>query len=77
MQSYTLKKIPIGVEIHSAPMSLPACAPQGAGLGIEVDEDFARANPFDGVGLHLQMQDDPCEYQSQNSFLGGAPPRKV
>ncbi|MDA9990865.1 mandelate racemase/muconate lactonizing enzyme family protein [Paracoccaceae bacterium] len=52
-------------------------APQGAGLGIEVDEDFARANPFDGVGLHLQMQDDPCEYQSQNSFIGGAPPRKV
>jgi len=51
-------------------------APQGAGLGIDVDEEFARAHPFDGVGLHLQMQDDPCDYQSQNSFLGGGRPKK-
>ena len=52
-------------------------APQAAGLSIEVDEDFARAHPFDGVGLHLQMQDDPCDYQNQNNFLGGAPSRKA
>jgi L-alanine-DL-glutamate epimerase-like enolase superfamily enzyme len=52
-------------------------APQAAGLSIEVDEDLARAHPFDGVGLHLQMQDDPCDYQNQNNFLGGAPSRKA
>ena len=52
-------------------------APQEAGLGIEVDEDFARAHPFDGDGLHLEMQDNPCKYQSHNSFLGGALSKKV
>ncbi|MGX9351066.1 mandelate racemase/muconate lactonizing enzyme family protein [Shimia sp. W99] len=49
-------------------------APTGAGLGIEVDEDLARAHPFTGDGLHLQMQDDPCDYQHGNNFAGGAPP---
>ena len=52
-------------------------APTNAGLGIEVDEEFARAHPFDGNGLHLQMQDEPCDYQIPNSFLGGAPPKKL
>ena len=37
-------------------------APQAPGLGIEVDEELARANPFEGEGLHLQMQDNPCTY---------------
>ena len=37
-------------------------APQAPGLGIEIDEDLARANPFEGEGLHLQMQDNPCTY---------------
>ena len=37
-------------------------APQAPGLGIEVDEELARANPFQGEGLHLQMQDNPCIY---------------
>ncbi|KNG94995.1 mandelate racemase/muconate lactonizing enzyme family protein [Pseudaestuariivita atlantica] len=46
------------------------------GLGIEVDEALARAHPFDGNGLHLQMQDDPCDYVNGNSFEGGAPPKK-
>ena len=52
-------------------------APDGAGLGIEVDEKFARAHPFQGNSLHLQMQDEPCDYQSPNSFLGEAPPKKL
>ena len=43
------------------------------GLGIEVDEDLARAHPFDGTGLHLQMQDAPCDYVNGNNFAGGAP----
>ncbi|UWR88966.1 mandelate racemase/muconate lactonizing enzyme family protein [Phaeobacter inhibens] len=45
-----------------------------SGLGIEVDEDLARANPFIGDDLHLNMQDAPCNYAEGNSFVGGAPP---
>ncbi|KUF09656.1 mandelate racemase/muconate lactonizing enzyme family protein [Pseudoponticoccus marisrubri] len=50
-------------------------APTAPGLGIEVDEDLARANPYTGDGLHLQMQDAPCNYVEGNAFAGGAPPR--
>lgn len=48
----------------------PSDAP---GLGIEVDEALARAHPFKGNGLHLQMQEEPCDYQNGNNFEGGAP----
>ncbi len=48
--------------------------PDGPGLGIEVDEALARAHPYDGDGLHLQMQEAPCDYQNDNLFVGGAPP---
>ncbi|KMW58335.1 putative muconolactone isomerase [Candidatus Rhodobacter oscarellae] len=48
-------------------------APTAPGLGIEVDEALARANPYTGDGLHLQMQEAPCDYQSGNVFEGGAP----
>lgn len=48
-------------------------APQAPGLGIEVDEDLARAHPYTGDGLHLQMQDAPCDYANGNAFQGGAP----
>ena len=51
-------------------------APQAPGLGIEVDAALARAHPFDGEGLHLQMQDAPCDYQNANSFAGGSPVKK-
>ena len=47
--------------------------PDGAGLGIEVDEDLARANAYDGDGLHLQMQEAPISYHEENVFEGGAP----
>lgn len=47
--------------------------PDTPGLGIEVDEDLARAHPYDGTGLHLQMQDAPCDYVNGNNFAGGAP----
>ena len=50
-------------------------APQAPGLGIEVNEDLARRNPFDGDGLHLMMQDEPCDYKNGNFFHGGAPPK--
>lgn len=49
-------------------------APTEAGLGIEVDEDLARAHPWTGKGLHLEMQDAPCNYVEGNNFEGGAPP---
>ncbi|WP_299375872.1 mandelate racemase/muconate lactonizing enzyme family protein [uncultured Tateyamaria sp.] len=47
--------------------------PDTPGLGIEVDEDLARAHPFTGDGLHLQMQEPPCDYVNGNNFEGGAP----
>ncbi|WP_158971778.1 mandelate racemase/muconate lactonizing enzyme family protein [Chachezhania sediminis] len=48
-------------------------APTAPGLGIEVDEDLARAHPYRGTGLHLQMQEAPCDYSHENAFQGGAP----
>lgn len=48
----------------------PSDAP---GLGIDVDEDLARAHPYSGNGLHLEMQEAPCDYAHGNSFEGGAP----
>ena len=48
-------------------------APTAPGLGIEVDEDLARAHPFSGDGLHLEMQEAPCDYVDENDFQGGAP----
>jgi L-alanine-DL-glutamate epimerase-like enolase superfamily enzyme len=45
------------------------------GLGIDVNEELARSHPFDGEGLHLQMQEGPCNYKGGNAFAGGAPPK--
>ena len=47
-------------------------APKGAGIGIEFDEALAKANPYTGTGLHLEMQDAPCDYKNGNAFQGGA-----
>ncbi|SEP72227.1 mandelate racemase/muconate lactonizing enzyme family protein [Thalassovita taeanensis] len=47
--------------------------PDTPGLGIEVDEALARAHPYTGTGLHLEMQETPCDYQNENHFEGGAP----
>ena len=47
--------------------------PDMPGLGIEVDEELARAHPYSGTGLHLEMQDAPCDYAKGNAFQGGAP----
>ncbi|MGR3661736.1 MAG: mandelate racemase/muconate lactonizing enzyme family protein, partial [Paracoccaceae bacterium] len=49
---------------------LPPTAP---GLSIDFDEDLARAHPYTGEGLHLEMQQAPCDYANGNSFEGGAP----
>ena len=47
--------------------------PEAPGLGIDFDEALARAHPYTGTGLHLQMQEAPCDYRSGNRFAGGAP----
>ncbi|MEX0279846.1 MAG: mandelate racemase/muconate lactonizing enzyme family protein [Arenibacterium sp.] len=46
---------------------------EAPGLGIDVDEALARAHPYTGEGLHLEMQEAPCDYVNGNAFEGGAP----
>ncbi|CTQ48400.1 mandelate racemase/muconate lactonizing enzyme family protein [Jannaschia donghaensis] len=46
--------------------------PEAPGLGITFDEDLARAHPYTGTELHLEMQDTPCDYARGNAFTGGA-----
>jgi L-alanine-DL-glutamate epimerase-like enolase superfamily enzyme len=46
--------------------------PEVPGLGLTFDEDLARAHPFTGTGLHLEMADAPCDYARGNAFMGGA-----
>lgn len=47
--------------------------PEGPGLGFELDETLARAHPYEGNGLHLEMQEAACDYHGNNAFQGGAP----
>ncbi len=47
--------------------------PTAPGLGIDFDEALARAHPYAGDGLHLQMQEAPPDYAAATTFLGGAP----
>ena len=51
-------------------------APTAPGLGIDVDEELARAHPYTGDGLHLEMREEPCDYVDGNNFEGGAPAPK-
>ncbi len=46
--------------------------PEDPGLGIAFDEDLARAHPYTGSRLHLEMQEAPCNYGRENTFKGGA-----
>lgn len=48
--------------------------PDSPGLGIDVDEDLARAHAYTGDRLHLEMQEAPPDYAGPNLFGGGAPP---
>lgn len=48
-------------------------APETPGLGIAFDEALARAHPYTGGALHLEMQESPCDYAKGNAFQGGAP----
>ncbi len=49
--------------------------PDEPGLGIEFNEELARAHIYSGDRLHLEMQEDPCNYTDGNAFLGGVPPK--
>ncbi|WGH79772.1 mandelate racemase/muconate lactonizing enzyme family protein [Jannaschia ovalis] len=46
-------------------------APDAPGLGIAFEEDLARAHPYAGDGLHLEMSEAPCDYAEGNAFTGG------
>lgn len=41
------------------------------GLGVELDEEVARAHPYTGTALHLEMQDTHHNYDRENKFSGG------
>ena len=41
------------------------------GLGHELNEDIARSHPYDGTKLHLEMQETPYNYDTENKFAGG------
>jgi L-alanine-DL-glutamate epimerase-like enolase superfamily enzyme len=45
--------------------------PDAPGLGVELDEEVARANPYDGERLHLEMQPDPFDPKRSGLFAGG------
>ena len=47
-------------------------APTSPGIGIEFDEDLAKNNKYNENRLHLEMQDEPCDYKDGNSFSGGS-----
>ena len=56
---------PIRIEEgHAIPSTEP-------GLGHDLDEDVARANPWTGEQLHLEMQDTPYDYSRESRFGGG------
>ena len=40
-------------------------SPQAPGLGIEFDEQLANDNKYNGDKLHLEMQEEPCNYQKE------------
>ena len=45
--------------------------PDAPGLGVELDEAVARAHPYEGERLHLEMQPDPYDPSSGGLFAGG------
>ncbi len=45
--------------------------PDAPGLGVELDEDVARAHPYEGDRLHLEMADTPFDPKAYAGFAGG------
>ena len=49
-------------DILKAPMQMEdghIIPPTAPGIGVELDEDVARAHPYEGTALHLEMQSEP------------------
>lgn len=44
--------------------------PDAPGLGVELNEEVARAHPYSGSGLHLEMLPDAIEFDSSRSADG-------
>ena len=49
--------------------------PDEPGLGISFNEELAKEHQYTGKRLHLEPQEEACNYASANRFIGGAPPR--
>lgn len=45
--------------------------PEGPGLGVEINEAVARAHPYTGDRLHLEMSQDPPDPRGGTPFAGG------
>ena len=72
-----LESIGTGGGFHDALLSRPVAweggyvlAPEGPGLGVEIDEAVARAHPWTGDRLHLEMSAEPPE-PGRGPFGGG------
>lgn len=44
--------------------------PTQAGLGITLNEEVARAHPYDGDKLHLEMEANPYDNTHSGEFAG-------
>ena len=45
--------------------------PKRPGLGVNLNEEVARSNPYTGDHLHLEMEATPYDYAQENWFTGG------
>lgn len=68
----------IETEFHKALVDTPIVLDQGhiippdrPGLGVELNEEVARAHPYSGNQLHLEPRTEPYSYAKENWFSGG------
>lgn len=68
----------IETEFHRALVDHPILVEDGhipvptrPGLGLSLNEEVARAHPYTGDRLHLEMEDAPYDYAKENWFAGG------
>jgi 2-dehydro-3-deoxyphosphogalactonate aldolase len=46
--------------------------PDEPGLGVELNEEVAKAHPYTGDKLHLEVQTTPINYSTESRFAGGS-----
>jgi galactonate dehydratase len=73
-----LETIGTGGGFHAALLDRPlhwddgfVRVPDGPGLGVELNEALARAHPWTGDALHLEMSQDPPDPRGRGRFAGG------